>query len=780
MSRVIFNIAARSFSGVPSAILFFRFYRMLYRSFLPLIWIAFAVAAISAQPREIRVYVSDTAGAAITNASVRIMPKSAGSTHCDPRDDAYYCSVPDTKGFILTASAKGFEPWRIEVMANAALVSEYVAVMRIASVTETVVAVARTETMVSDSPESISVLARRQIAATAAPTLDDALRQVPGFSTFRRSSGRNSNPTTQGVSLRGTGASGASRSIVMFDGVSLNDPFGGWVQWNRVSPIAVESVEVLRGGASNLYGDAGLSGAVDIRPRSPQDQLVFAAETFAGSQRTVSASGFAGGGYKGWFGDIWGGHFQTRGFVPVEVGERGPVDSFAGVRSVNTSARIGRRFGEFGSIYFRPTYFGESRTNGTPSQINRTHSRQFVAGGEVADKLRSISFDWRVFGGSQVYDQTFSAVAADRGTESLTRLQRSPSQHFGYSGVVSTAFRRNNLIAGVEGREVRGSSNEVGYANGRAISLLGSGGREQLVGAFVKDVVRIGERMVISGGLRFDTWSNYRALSSTTVLSGGLTTTTVFPDVDESALSPNASILVNANDEVSFHFSVSRSFRAPTLNELYRGFRVGNIVTNANASLNAEKAVNFEGGASFRKRNLALRTTAFLTEIDGAVSNVTISSTPSLITRQRQNAGKTRTAGVELDAEMRLGDLELNAGYLLSDSSVKEFPSNPTLVDKRIPQVPLHQFTFQTRYPFRGFIVAFQGRASSAQFDDDLNQFRLEPYFQLDAFVSKRLRKKIEIFAAVENLFNSRYSVGRTPVRTVNSPFSIRAGTRWN
>ena len=35
----------------------------------------------------------------------------------------------------------------------------------------------------------------------------------------------------------------------MYDGVPLNDPFGGWVQWNRVSQIAVESVEVLRGGS---------------------------------------------------------------------------------------------------------------------------------------------------------------------------------------------------------------------------------------------------------------------------------------------------------------------------------------------------------------------------------------------------------------------------------------------------------------------------------------------------------------------------------------------------
>lgn len=751
---------------------------MLFRSIVFAIWIAIAALSICAQPREIRIYVTDTAGAAITNANVKIDPKNSAATVCSYRDDAYYCPVPDNGGFVLAAEARGFQPWRIEVPANSSLVSEHVAVLRVGSVAETVVTIGRTEGRISDSPESISVLPKQQIGATAGPTLDDALRQVPGFSIFRRSSSRNSNPTTQGVSLRGVGASGASRSVVMYDGIPLNDPFGGWVQWNRISPIAVGSVEVLRGGASNLYGDAGLSGAVDIRPRNAMEKFAFAGEVFGGSQRTISGSMFAGGGYKGWFGDISSGHFKTRGFVPVSENERGLVDSFAGVRSVNLTARIGRRLGEIGSVFFRPVYFGESRTNGTPAQINRTHSRQFAAGGDL--KNRSASFDWHVFGGTQVYDQTFSAVSADRSTESLSRLQRSPSQHFGYSGVISAAFLQNNLIAGIEGREVRGTSEEVGFASGRATSLLGAGGRERDLGLFAKDVIKIGKRLVVSGGLRLDKWSNYRTLSSTTVLSSGLTTTSVFPDRDESALSPNAAVLINATDEFSIHFSASRSFRAPTLNELYRGFRVGNVVTNANASLQAEKAVNVEGGASFRRNSFSLRGTAFMIDIDGAVSNVTISSTPSLITRQRQNAGKTRTAGLEIDTEARIGDLELNAGYLLSNSVVKEFPSSSALVGNRIPQVPLHQFTFQTRYPFRGWIVAFQGRASSAQFDDDLNQFRLEPYFQLDAFVSKRFRKKIELFASAENLLNSRYSVGKTPVRTVSSPFNVRAGIRWN
>lgn len=745
--------------------------------------LASAFCAFS-QQREIRVNVTDPAGSLVSNAAVRAVPGSSKALSCPADEEAYVCTVPQDVSLAFEIEAKGFKRFRIEYEAPDVTCCEYVFVLQVAGVNETVLTVGRTESLLGETPESVAVLSRERIAVTAAPTLDDALRQIPGFSIFRRSSSRNANPTTQGVSLRGVGASGASRSIVFFDGVPLNDPFGGWVQWNRISPIAVESVEVLRGGASSLYGNSSLSGAVEIVPRRADHAFVFSGEAFGGSQRTLSGSAFAGGRYKGWNAGVSGGHFQTQGYIPVNERERGPVDSFAGVRSSNVSTRIGRRFGGIASIFFRPTYFGEARTNGMPAQINRTHSRSFVFGGDLGrsltEGLKGTTINWRVYGGTQVYDQTFSAVSPDRTAESITRLQRSPSQNFGFSTQVSMAIRSHSIVTGIEGREVRGSSDEVGFSNNTATSLFGAGGRERIIGVFAKDVVAIGGRVVLAAAIRYDGWRNFRALSATRNLSTGVTSSTAFADREESAFSPQVSLLVHATNMVSFHASASRSFRAPTLNELYRGFRVGNVLTTANEDLLAERANNFEAGARFAAKRASLRTTVFLTEIDRAIANVTLSSTPSLITRQRQNAGKTRIAGIEIDAETTIKKLELNAGYLFVDSRVNEFPSNPILIAKFIPQVPRQQFTLQTRYPIRDWTFAVQGRASSAQFDDDLNLFRLEPYFQFDAFVSRELGEKVRVFAAVENVSNTRYSVGRTPVRTVSSPLNVRAGIRWN
>src|SRR5213078_1436218 len=145
----------------------------------------------------------------------------------------------------------------------------------------------RTKTRLADTPASVVVLDRSAIAS--APTLDDALRQVPGFALFRRSGSRTANPTSQGVSLRGLGPSGASRAVVLEDGVPLNDPFGGWVYWGRVPRASVERIEVVRGGASDVWGSAALSGAIQLFRRESDLPASLWVDGSFGSQHTREA-----------------------------------------------------------------------------------------------------------------------------------------------------------------------------------------------------------------------------------------------------------------------------------------------------------------------------------------------------------------------------------------------------------------------------------------------------------------------------------------------------------
>jgi outer membrane cobalamin receptor len=133
-----------------------------------------------------------------------------------------------------------------------------------------VVSAGRVEQRLADVPTHATVLTREDIERSAAQTVDDLLREIPGFSLFRRSSSVVANPTTQGVSLRGIGPSGVSRTLVLLDGVPVNDPFGGWVYWSKVPLESIERIEVVRGGGSALYGNYALGGVINIVTRKPQ------------------------------------------------------------------------------------------------------------------------------------------------------------------------------------------------------------------------------------------------------------------------------------------------------------------------------------------------------------------------------------------------------------------------------------------------------------------------------------------------------------------------------
>jgi outer membrane receptor protein involved in Fe transport len=225
-----------------------------------------------------------------------------------------------------------------------------------------------------------------------------------------------------------------------------------------------------------------------------------------------------------------------------------------------------------------------------------------------------------------------------------------------------------------------------------------------------------------------------------------------------------------------------RSFRAPTLNELYRSFRVGNVLTQANSKLLAERLTGGEAGVniSAADKKVNIRGTFFWSEITRPIANVTLSVTPALITRQRQNLGRTRSRGVEIETEARVTNtFTITGGYQFIDATVLKFPANTSLEGLLIPQVARHLLTFQARYsnPHR-LTFAVQGRAAGAQFDDDQNLLPLDKYFTLDAFASRALGRGVEVFGALENLTGQRYDIGRTPVRTLGPPLLARIGVR--
>ncbi|MBA2341150.1 MAG: TonB-dependent receptor, partial [Pyrinomonadaceae bacterium] len=561
----------------------------------------------------------------------------------------------------------------------------------------------RIEKLLSETAASVRVVSSDDLSRTAAVSVDDALRQVPGFTLFRRAGSRTANPTAQGVSLRGTGASGASRALVLLDGIPLNDPFGGWVYWGRVPRESIGRIEVLRGAASSLYGSAAIGGVVQVLTRRAEDSAL-SFEASYGNEQTPQATLFASGRAGKWGASVAAEGFHTDGYIVVAKGERGAIDTPAGSQHQTLDLTLERTLGENARFFTRGAYYTEDRRNGTPFQINSTIIRQLSAGLDWNAPQQG-SFAARFYDGTQNYNQTFSAVAADRNSESLTRAQAVPAQIFGASAQwTRNTGSRNTIIAGLDAREVRGRSDEQIFVANRPNSFVSSGGRERTVGIFVEDIAQITSRLNLTFAARFDNERNYRGEQtnrSLVQLNSPTTIITSFADRSETAFSPRLGVVYKLTNDISLSSVVSRSFRHPTLNELYRSFRVGDALTLANENLRAERATNAEAGASFSlfNRRLAAHTSLFWTKIDDPIANVTLRVTPTLITRQRQNLGATRSRGFEAEADFRFHpNWAISGSYLFADARVLKFPANIVLENLLIPQVARHQLTFQMRY----------------------------------------------------------------------------------
>jgi outer membrane receptor protein involved in Fe transport len=744
--------------------------------------IAVLCGTVAAQQVTVTGSILDPSGGTISGALVNLHSShSTQSTKTGPDGEFSFPELPDNTGTVKVV-AKGFAPVEQEWSANSGSVRLTFVLRGLAQSESILVSASRSELKLSEVPGSAVQLSQTDLQANPALTLDDVLRQVPGFYLFRRSSSRTANPTTQGVSLRGLGASGPSRALVLEDGVPIVDPFGGWVYWDRVPRAALTSLEVFRGGSSSLYGSDALGGIVQFLTRVPAAPAA-SVDISYGNENTPDVSAWAGTVFSRWDIAASADMSRTDGFLLVPASQRGTVDTPANSKHATVDTALGYKFSESGRAFVRGTFFDEARNNGTPLQTNSTGAGIGSAG--INTPIGN--HDWlmaRIYGQAQGYDQTFSSISSNRNSEALTNIQHVPSQAVGGGVQWNHVLGSHTLIGGVDFQEVMGASNEQLFSSTTGAHFANNiaGGRQRSAGIFGQDIFRIKNKWTVIAGARWDDWNNFRGSTMRISLPSGSPTGKPFPDRSENSFSPRLSILRALNSNLSLSLSGYRAFRAPTLNELYRSFRQGNAVTNSNPQLRAERLTGAEAGlrAIALGGRLESRGTFFWSDIVDPVTNVTLSTTPTLIARQRQNLGRTRSLGVELDGAVHLNSsIEISAGYQYTHATVVD---SPTLAGKMVPEVPSHQFTWEARYwnPAR-IMLSLEGRYSGAQFDDDVNTLLLNRYYVMNLFAGRRIRSGFVGYIAVENLLNQRYQVARVPpIVNLGPPILARAGIRYD
>lgn len=721
---------------------------------------------------EIRGTVVDPSGAGIPNAHIEFHNGKQTLTTSSDDSGLFIITTSAPSGtFVLDARGFSLTTFKWEGPATQAVTIT----MKPASVAqEMVVTAERAQTPLSSTAANIISFSSAELNTHAVDTLDDALRQAPGFTLFRRASSLSANPTTLGASVRGAGASGASRILALQDGIPLNDAFGGWVFWDRIPRIMLDRAELLRGGGSNPYGNSALAGVVNLLTPTPAQ--LFTVEASGDSLNGHDVQGYVSQRIRKWTFSGGGESFGNDGAFIVLPAQRGLVDTPTELRFGNATARIDRSLSSNLAGFVQGSLFSEARNNGTVLQINSTHLGELRTGMDAS--LGNNIFQVRLYGTGEHYHQSFSSIAANRNSESLVRWQTVPSDQLGFSTQWIRTSSHVQLSAGVDGRFIHGESDETAFTLGKATNLVTAGGTNRNTGIFAEISASLSKRLRISAGGREDWWSNLNGFNNNTVLAKNTTTLTSLPTHDENAFSPRAGLVYDVAGPLQITASAYEGFRAPSLNELYRSFRLGNVNTLANAQLTAERLTGGETGLRYAHSRFILSGVFFYEHVDDPIGNITLSTTPALITRQRQNFGALRAQGLDADALVVLRKIQVRAGYEYVNSEVTSFSANPGLVGKIVPQVPAHIFTCSVIYNApRQWNVESTLRASSSQFDDDQNQFVLAPYGSLGVSVSKRVGIT-SWFVSASNLTNTNIQTAATPLLTYASPRIISGGVR--
>jgi outer membrane receptor protein involved in Fe transport len=628
------------------------------------------------------------------------------------------------------------------------------------------------------------LLSERTLSTAAAVTLDGQVRQIPGLELFRRSSSLVANPTSQGVSLRGLGSTSASRTLVTEDDVPLANPVGGWIQWEEQPELSIRSIELVRGGASDLYGSSAIGGVINVIPVRPTQDEVDVRSSYGG-EGTYDSSLMAEAKRGAWGVLTGGGLLGTDGFIQEAPSQRGPVDAASNVHAQNALVLAEHERGGL-RLFARTSGFNEERHNGTPFQWNATRDVRYATGGDWQAPHGAL-LGTRIYGSSERYRQSFSSIvntpnAANpactyRCGETPTKFSYDPDNELGGAAHWNQPLGAGLvLVGGADAHDIRFWDREQTYGASAKLTNLRDHQRDSA--AYVEAMgVRGGWTVAASG--RMDWFQNYDGLleawngSAFVPVPGGPATQP--SQRDERIFDPRLGISRKIGAHWALNASGFRAFRAPTPSELYRSTQVGNKLTDLNGNLLSERATGWETGVATEWTWGSVRSSYFLTEVNRPIVAVTVNPTSSPILLVRENLGQIESKGIAVDFELKpLSWVNLDGGYQYAHATVSRGSQD---LNNWIPEVARNMATLNLRAykPVIG-TLSLQSRLSGRQYDDDANAFLLHGFFRLDAFASHQLGKRVELFAAGENLLDRQIEVSKTPTTTLATPRTARAG----
>ncbi|WP_353216829.1 TonB-dependent receptor [Sandarakinorhabdus sp.] len=649
-----------------------------------------------------------------------------------------------------------------------------------------------------DAALSLVVIERARILNSGSNRLESVLADIAGQQQFRRSDSRSANATSQGITLRGLGGNASSRALLVLDGVPQADPFGGWVAFPAYATGRLERIRVTRGGGSGYWGPGALAGTIELESVGSEALTPFTGGLAYGSRSSVDAQGSLGLKRDGGFAMLSAAYGRGDGFVPIVARSRGPVDRPAPYEQASANLRVVVGIAPDTEAQVSATAFTDSRERGTDFSQNTSEgadaSLRLVGRGNERGH-----WGWQALAYVQTRNFTsdFAAVAATRATvtQSLDQYD-TPATGWGGRLEIAPPLGENiTLRLGADTRQLTGKTLELfTYVNAAPTRQREAGGRSSTSGVFADASIAAGI-LTITLAARLDWWTiqNGRLLE-TTIATGAPFTTLLYADRSGEELTGRAGVAVNAADWLTLRSAAYRGWRLPTLNELYRPFRVGPDVTAANALLAPEHVTGVDAGFTLKPAaGIEIGVTAFWNRMYDSIANVTVASGPGNFPgagfvaangffRQRQNLDALNVWGWEVDARLRRGPFGLSASWSHVDPEIRASGVAAALNGLAPAQTPRDQFSGTADYSGKLFTASATLRHIASQFEDDQNARTLGAATMVDALLLVPIVKGIAIEGRVENLFDAEVQAALSGTGVIERalPRTFWVGARLN
>ena len=580
--------------------------------------------------------------------------------------------------------------------------------------------------------------------------LDESLVEIPGVAVANRY-----NPSLdQRISIRGFGARSAFgvRGVkVILDGIPQTLP-DGQGQLSNVDLITVESIEVLRGSASSLFGNAS-GGVIDIRSAQPNPtSLGYWSRAIAGPFKTF-----------GWRGGI--SSPLHHGTIAVNVGTLSS-DGFRDHSEQNqsqASLRAEQRLSSSTSLLLlgyvsdaptldNPGALTQQELDTDPSQAAprnvQLDAGKAVTQGQLGLRLRTMlanggSVEVTGFGLTRDLDNplTFAYVGVDRIAYGARAVANVPIK-----------FERQAFwfTAGVDVQRMR--DDRINENTDRTMVTLDQLEHVSEVGPFARFVWPIGDALTATVGGRYD---RVAFDAKDRLLTDGDDSGTR----SMSALSGSVGLVVHAARAFEPFANVSTSFETPTTTELVnRPTGPGGF----NPELNPQKATMFEVGVRGDvSERLAFDVAGFIADVRDALIPFEVPTDPDR--RFYRNAGSSTHRGIEVSATFRpIEQINFTTAYTASDYHFDEFRTDTDVFDgNRIPGVPVHSWYSSLRAePVGGLWFAIDNTAASRMFMDDVNSVSSDGYQTTGVRVGYDYVDdgwRVSPFLTILNLFDQSY-----------------------